>query len=114
VDLIVVIRGDNTEVLEEGKWVKASFDNEIRIDQNTHLRSGDQHAHIYDRKGNELYVVTQDGRPSHGSQPFELSTDQADALKRRGFNVPKNRIVEAEAGGKLSWRNDSRNHRRSS
>lgn len=94
-DRIVVSRDGDLELLEEGKWLKASFDNEIRVDRNTHLRSGDKHAHIYDRKGNELYAVTQDGKPSHGSKPFKLSKDQADVLGKEDFPIPKNRIIEA-------------------
>jgi hypothetical protein len=96
VDRIVVSRDGSLdlEVLEEGKWLKGSFENEIRVDRNTHLRSGDRHAHIHDRNGNELYAVTQDGKPSHGSKPFKLSKDQADVLAKQGFKVPRNRIVE--------------------
>lgn len=97
VDRVVVSRDGcpDLEVLEEGKWLKGSFENEIRIDRSTHLRSGDMHAHIHDRKGNELYAVTQDGKPSHGSEPFELSRDQADVLAQHGFKIPKSRIIEA-------------------
>jgi hypothetical protein len=66
----------------------------LRVDRNTHLRSGDKHAHIHDRSGNELYAVTQDGRPSHGSKPFKLSKVQAEVLAKQGFKVPNSRIIE--------------------
>jgi hypothetical protein len=102
VDRIVVTRDgpSELEILEEGKWLKGSFDDEIRVDRNTHLRSGDKHAHIHDRKGNELYAVTQDGRPSHGSKPFKLSKVQADVLTQQDFNIPKNGIIEAVLVGR--------------
>lgn len=101
VDRIVVsgMASLDLEILEEGKWLKGSFQN-IRVDRNTHLRSGDKHAHIHDRNGNELYAVTQDGKPSHGSKPFKLSKDQADVLANQGFNIPKNRIIEAVLVGR--------------
>jgi hypothetical protein len=95
-DRVIVVKGDTClQVLEEGKWIKASFDKEIRVDRATHLHSGEMHAHIHDRKGNELYALTQDGKPSHGSKPFKLSKDQASALATQGFSIPKNRVVEA-------------------
>ena len=65
------------------------------------MRSGDKHAHIHDRKGNELYALTQNGKPSHGSKPFRLDKKQADALRGEGFAIPKNRIVEAVLIGKV-------------
>ena len=101
-DRIVVSRDGSLdlEVLEEGKWLKGSFDSEIRVDRNTHLRSGDKHAHIYDRNGKELYAVTQDGKPSHGSTPFKLSKDQTNVLANQGFKIPKSRIIEAVLVGR--------------
>lgn len=92
--VVVFVDGVGAVLLEEGKWVKASFEKEIRVDRATHLQSGDKHAHIHDRKGNELYALTQNGKPSHGSKPFRLSKDQATALEKQGFAIPKNRIVE--------------------
>ena len=95
---VVVVSSDTSQdiqVLEEGKWVAGHFEREIRIDRNTHLRSNEKQAHFHDRKGNELYAVTQNGKPSHGSKPFKLSSTQADILRGQGFNIPKSRIVEA-------------------
>lgn len=96
-DRVLIFQNDTSEVniLEEGKWLKASFQDEIRVDRNTHMRSGDKHAHIHDRKGNELYALTQDGKPSHGSTPFKLSKDQVKALQGQGFNIPDDGMVEA-------------------
>lgn len=94
-DEVIIGRSDRYERLEEGKWIAGDFPNQIRIDRNTHLLSGDKHAHIHDRKGNELYALTQNAKPSHGSKSFKLSKDQADALRAQGFPIPKNRIVEA-------------------
>ena len=71
------------------------FEREVRIDRNTHMRTGEKHAHIYDRKGNQLYALTQDGKPSHNSKPFKLSNGHARSLRDQGFTIPKDNIVEA-------------------
>lgn len=94
-DEVFISDGQEVSVLVEGKWVKGDFDNEIRIDRNTHMRTGEKHAHIYDRKGNKLYALTHDCKPSHNSNPFRLTKTQANCLGKEGFPVPKNRIVEA-------------------
>jgi hypothetical protein len=92
---IVITEGAEASCLVEGKWLKANFENEIRVDRNTHMHTGEKHAHIYDRKGNELYALTQDGKPSHNSKPFKLDDQQADALRKSGFTIPESDIVEA-------------------
>ena len=92
---VMVSEGGDLLLLEGRKWLRASFDNEIGIDRNTHMRSGEKHAHVVDRNGNELYALTHDCKPSHGSKPFRLSKAQAEALEGEGFLIPKNRIVEA-------------------
>ncbi|QND70816.1 hypothetical protein [Tardiphaga robiniae] len=94
-DEIFIVKNGTYQHLEEGKWIAGDFPNEIRIDRNTHMRTGEKHAHIHDRKGNERYAVTFDAKPSHGTKSFRLSDGQADALRKEGFNIPKNRIVEA-------------------
>ena len=95
-DRVPIGEGDKSlQILQEGKWVKGSFDNEIRVDCSRYLHSGEKHAQIHDGKGNELYALTQDGKPSHGSKPFKLSKDQASALVAQGFSIPGNRVVEA-------------------
>ena len=96
-DGIVIFQASQTEhdFLTEGKWLKVRFDREIRIDRNNHLHSGEMHAHIYDRKGNEIYALTQHGKPSHGSKRYKLDDNQADALRKYGFNIRPDGIVEA-------------------
>jgi hypothetical protein len=66
----------------------------MRIDRNKHLHSADKHVHFFDRKRNELYAMTADGKPSHASKPFKLTKAQAERLEGEGIKVPKNRIVE--------------------
>lgn len=80
------------ERLDEGKWVKGRFDNNIRIDQPTH-GSGQTHAHVYGRKGDEIGVVNLDGSSSHGTK-CRLSDADADALRNRGFTIKAGNIVE--------------------
>lgn len=93
-DEIIISDSSGLKRLDEGKWFKGQFDNEIRVDRATHLQSGDKHAHIYDRNGNELRALTQDGKPSHNTKPFKLTKTQYDVLKGQGFNLPASRIVE--------------------
>ncbi len=94
-DDIIISDTSGYQHLEEGKWIKGDFPDEIRIDRNTHMRSGEKHGHIYDRKGNQLYAITHNAKPSHGSKSFKLSKGQADAFRKEGFPIPKNRIIEA-------------------
>jgi hypothetical protein len=94
-DDVIISDASGYQHLEEGKWIKGEFPNEIRVDRNTHLRSGEKHAHVHDRNGNELYAITHDAKPSHGSKSFKLSKGSADALRKEGFPIPKSRIVEA-------------------
>ena len=98
VDGIVVFHPSQAEhdLLVEGKWLKVRYDREIRIDRNTHLHSGAMHAHIFDRKGNEVYALTQQGQPSHGGKRYKLRSDQATALRNRGFSIRSDGIVEAK------------------
>ena len=81
------------ESLDEGQWVSGRFENNIRLDRETHLRNGDLHAHVYGRKRDLLVVVKADGRSSHGRKG-RLHADDADALRARGFRVPADNIVE--------------------
>jgi len=94
-DEVFISQGQEVSVLVESKWVKGDFHDEMRIDRNTHMRTGEKHAHIYDRKGNQLYALTHDCKPSHNSKSFRLTKGQADSLRKEGFTVPKSRIVEA-------------------
>jgi hypothetical protein len=81
-------------VLYEGKWVDGRFQDNIRIDRATHLLSGDQHAHVFGIKGKLIGVVNFDGTKSHGGEPFKLHKKDAEALRQRGFAIPRNNIVE--------------------
>jgi hypothetical protein len=58
------------------------------------MQSGEQHAHIYGRKGDLIGVLTTDGSRTHGCQPFTLSDEDADELRRRGFSIPIDNLVE--------------------
>jgi hypothetical protein len=80
------------ERLNEGKWISGRFDNNIRIDQATY-GAGQQHAHIYGRKGNEIGVINIDGSASHGSK-CRLHDDDANALRTKGYPVKPSNIVE--------------------
>lgn len=82
------------ERLDEGKWISGQFPDNIRIDQSTHTHGGGKlHAHVYGRKGNEIVAVNFDGTASHGSKG-RLSHADADALRKRSFNIRPDRIVE--------------------
>ena len=95
-DDVIISNDSGYQYLEEsGKWIKGKFPNEIRVDRNTHMRSGEKHAHIHDRDGNRLYAITHDAKPSHGSKSFKFSKKTADALRKEGFPIPTSRIVEA-------------------
>lgn len=83
---------DQFVCLEEGKWIDGRFEKNIRVDQPTH-GVGQQHAHIYGRKGEQLMVINLDGTASHGTIG-RLSKRDAEALSDRGFEIPANRIVE--------------------
>lgn len=80
--------------LDEGKWISGRFPDNIRIDRATHMQLGDQHAHIYGRKGGDpIIVVTDKGKGSHGTKG-RLHPEDAEALRRRGFDIPPDNIVE--------------------
>ena len=92
-DQVILVAGDGTVELQEGrKWVSGRFDRNIGIDQPSH-GVGQQHAHVYGRKGNEIVVVNLDGSSSHGTKG-RLHQDDADALQARGYTVRTDRIVE--------------------
>ena len=52
-DQVILVAEDGTVELQEGrKWVSGRFDRNIGIDQPSH-GVGQQHAHVYGRKGCE-------------------------------------------------------------
>lgn len=83
----------NLEILHEG-WIAGRFDRNIRIDHPTHLHGdGQDHAHVYGRKGDQIGVVNFDGTSSHGTK-CRLHDADADALRAKGFNIAADNIVE--------------------
>ena len=58
------------------------------------MQSGDEHFHVYGRKGELIGVVNTDATRSHGGKPFRLPDGDADALRVLGVPVPKNNIIE--------------------
>lgn len=86
--------GETAELLEEGTWTKGRFDKSIRIDRATHLQSGEQHAHVYGRKGELVGVLHFDGSKSHGGDSFKLHDKDAEALRAKGFSIPGDNIIE--------------------
>jgi hypothetical protein len=95
VDHLLIKNDGGYLLLQEGRWLKADFDREIRMDRNTHMRTGDIHFHFHDRKGNELYAMANEGKPSHGSKSFRLTKAQAEVVRAYGGTVPPDRMVEA-------------------
>ena len=77
---------------ESNNWVSGRFNNNIRIDQPP-LSFGIRHGHIYGRKDNQIGVVNVDGTSSHGSK-FKLHKKDADALRKRDFDIPSNNLIE--------------------
>ena len=93
-EVFVTSDGQEVRFLAEGKWVSGRFENNIRIDRATHLLSGDQHAHIYGRKGSLVGVLNFDGTLSQGGEAFRLHKSDATALRRLGCSVPESNIIE--------------------
>lgn len=96
---VIAIDIDGTrELLAEGIWIDGRYNNNIRIDLDTHFSDAgtdNRHAHIYGRsdRSEALVAVRQSGRSSHGKKGI-LHKKDADALHARGFDIPKNRIIE--------------------
>lgn len=84
--------------LNEGTWINGRYERNIRIDRDTHFSDADEngrHAHVYGRtdRDNALVAVRQTGTSSHGLKG-KLHKADADALRQRGFGIPKDNIVE--------------------
>ena len=89
---------DELQLLYEGKWVSGRYDGNIRIDRNTHFDAVDAsgvHAHVYGRRDRDkaLVAVRLDGTKSHGLGG-RLHDKDADTLRRHGFKIPADNIVE--------------------
>jgi RHS repeat-associated protein len=62
--------------------------NTVRID-NPHVPGQQEHAHIYDKKGNLVTAINKDGTGSHGQCPDDLpkSKKLLNYLRLKGFNL---------------------------
>lgn len=90
---VMVATDDGRVELYEGrKWIPGRFDSNIGIDPPAH-GVGQKHAHVFGRKNDEIVVVNYDGTSSHGTKG-RLHKDDADALRARGFNIPRSNIIE--------------------
>ncbi|WP_439540713.1 hypothetical protein [Sphingomonas sp.] len=98
----ITIAGIETDesifALHEGKWVPGRYPANIRIDRNSHFADvGDDgvHGHVYGRNRDTgaLVVVTKAGKSSHGKSG-KLHSDDAAALRKRGFDIPPSGIIE--------------------
>jgi hypothetical protein len=94
IDEVFVLPLDDatTMRIEEGKWIKTTTRNTIRIDHPTH-GVGQTHAHIYGRKGKEIGVINLDGSASHGTR-MRLTEPDSAILRAHGFTVRPDRVVE--------------------
>jgi len=90
-----VLNGERAvRLLVEGKWVQRGIKGKIRIDQPSH-GVGQAHAHLFALKGNEYGVVNFDGTGSHGTpKNSRIQDDHADALRKAGFKIPPDNLVE--------------------
>lgn len=93
---------DETHLIQEGKWIKTTTSNKIRIDKPTH-GAGQTHAHIYGRKGKEMGVVNLDGTASHG-KPMTLPKKDAETLTAHGFNIRSDHKVEWIISPELTYK----------
>ena len=91
-DVIIVLGDGSVELYEGRKWVSGRFDKNIGIDQPTH-GAGQEHAHVYGRKNNQIVVVNIDGTSSHNTKG-RLHDKDADALRGRGYTIKADNIVE--------------------
>ena len=94
-DAVIVAPHAEASLLLEGKMIDGRFKNGIRIDRPTHLGdgSGEVHAHVFGRHGDEVVAVNLDGSGSHGTRG-RLSKEDAAALTAKGFQIRSDRVVE--------------------
>lgn len=91
-EVYVTEDGVNVVILREGKTYNGSFDKSLRVDNPTH-GTGQRHAHVFGRRGNEIVVVNVDGSASHGTKG-RIPEKDADKLRTLGFMIPPDRIIE--------------------
>ncbi len=82
------------QLLREGKCIAGRFPSSLRIAPAIHLHGVvPPHAHVFGRRGEELGVVNFNGTASHGSK-FKLHQRDADALRKQGFDIRPDNLVE--------------------
>jgi len=86
------------ELLAEGQWIDGRYENNIRIDRDTHFSNAgpdNRHAHVYGRtdRSQALVAVRQSGEASHALKGILHKKDVA-ALRAKGFNIPMSGIIE--------------------
>lgn len=87
---------DNAGQLDEGRrFIKVNNREQIGIDK-AHVKGQQEHAHLENGR-----AVNKDGTVSHGGPPFELTRDQAVALKHENYKIAKSRLVESD-GSKIT------------
>jgi hypothetical protein len=83
--------------LDEGrKYIDVNNREKIGIDR-PHVSGQQVHGHLEGGR-----AVNKDGSVSHGHQPFYLTKEQAAALRRADFKIPKSRLIESENNGKVT------------
>ncbi len=92
-DFVLLSEGDKKyQLYEDRKWISGRFKRNIGVDKASH-GVGQEHAHVYGRKGNQLVVVNLDGSSSHGERG-RMHKKDANALRALGYQIPKSNIVE--------------------
>jgi len=89
------------QILEEGKWVDGHIKDGIRLDRAT-CGVGQDHAHIHDRKGNQIGVINKDGSRSHKTKKMKLTKKDANALRNADYTIPTNNLVEVELHSEMA------------
>jgi len=101
-DIFVTEDGESARLLREGKWIVGRFKNSIRVDRDTHHRTGDQHFHVYGRKGQLVGVLKTDGSVSHGDRPGRHSAamgrDRLEARRAGAAIVCSGRGADRRSG----------------
>lgn len=90
----IMKRMREVERLEEAqKRIKVSNREDAWI-HDPHVPGQQVHGHREDGR-----AVNKDGSLSHGGEPYHLTRAQADAFRREGFKIRKNRLVEGQGEG---------------
>jgi hypothetical protein len=84
--------------LVESLWIDGRYKGNIRIDRDTHFADAGErncHAHVYGRRDRDkaIVAVRKNGTSSRALKGI-LHSDDADALRKRGFNIRPDNLVE--------------------